>query len=445
MRKLKKEDNQMHQKAAFFKAVFWCRITNMKYHIITFGCQMNISDSERIASVLEKMEYQKASNIEKADLVLVNMCSVRQSAVDRVFGVAPRLKELKVKNQKLKTILTGCVLKKDKIEFKKIFDLVSDIKDLPKIPKILNNKYSILNIKDYFKIRPKHENPFSAFVPIMTGCNNFCSYCAVPYTRGCEISRPAREILSEIKNLIKKGVKEIWLLGQNVNSYRNGKVNFPKLLSMVNDIKGNFWIRFTSSHPKDFSDELIKVMAKSKKVTPYLNLPAQSGDNEILRKMNRHYKISQYKTIIRKIRRKMPEIALSTDIIVGFPGETKRQFENTVKLFEEIKYDMAYIAKYSPRSGTAAAKLKDDVIPEEKEKRYRILTEILKNSALGKNKKFIGKGTEVLVEKSKNGFLIGKTRHYKTVKSKGTKKLLGQFIKLKIVDADSFGLEGKLI
>lgn len=442
MRKLKKEGNQLHQKAALKKAAFWCKITNMRYFIITFGCQMNISDSERIASVLEKIEYKKASNIEEADLILVNMCSVRQSAVDRVFGVASRFKELKAKNQKLTTILTGCILKKDRIKFKKIFDLVLDIKDLPKIAKIINNKHSILDIEDYLKIKPKHENHFSAFVPIMTGCNNFCSYCAVPYTRGREISRPVREILSEIKNLIKKGFREIWLLGQNVNSYKDGKINFPRLLGMVNDVKGNFWIRFTSSHPKDFSNELIEVMAKSKKITPYLNLPAQSGDDKILRKMNRPYKISQYKTIVRKIRRKMPEISLSTDIIVGFPGETKRQFENTAKLFKEIKYDMAYIAKYSPRPGTAAAKLKDDVSFQEKEGRRKFLTEILKETALGKNKKYIGKEVEVLLEGRKNKFLIGKSRQYKTVKIKPGQDLIGQFVKVKIIDALPWGLKG---
>jgi tRNA-2-methylthio-N6-dimethylallyladenosine synthase len=460
-----------------------------KYFLFTFGCQLNISDSERIASVLEKIGYKKSSHIEGADLILLNMCSVRQSAVDRVYGITARFKELKNKNSKLKTILTGCVLKTDKIKFKKKFDLILDIEDLPKLPKMLNTKYSIFNAKNYLKIKPKYQSSFSAFVPIMTGCNNFCSYCAVPYTKGREISRPTEEILLEVRNLIKKNYKEIWLLGQNVNSYKYKNINFPKLLRKVNEIKGNFWIRFTSPHPKDFSDELINIMAKSEKVTNYLNLPVQSGDDKILKAMNRPYTISQYKNLVRKIRKKIPNITLSTDVIVGFPGETKKQFENTVKLFKKIKYDMAYIAQYSPRSGTTAAKLKDSVSKKEKDRRWKILTNTLKKTALEKNKnlafgknldsfgnknlafdknldsfgnknlafdknldsrrtqikKYIGNEVEVLPEEYKNGFLIGKTRSYKTVKFEGNRNLIGKFTKLKIIDAFPWRLKGELI
>ena len=446
----------------------------MKYFIQTYGCQMNLSDSERIASVLEKIGYKKALNIKQADLILVNMCSVRQSAVDRVYGIAVRFKELKTKNYKLKTILTGCVLKKDRIKFKKKFDLILDIKDLGNWPKLLSYDFNdrrkhTTEYKDYLKIKPEYESSFSGLIPIMTGCNNFCSYCAVPHARGREVSRSAKEILDEIKNLIKKNYKEIWLLGQNVNSYRStGKnssavasakadkiIKFPKLLRMINNIPGNFWIRFTSPHPKDFSDELIETMVKCKKMTPYLNLPAQSGDNKVLKRMNRPYKIERYKKIVKKIRKAFKkyrkrietEIAISTDIIVGFPRETKKQFESTVKLFKEVKYDMAYIAKYSPRPGTTANKLKDNVSLEEKERRYKILTEILKETALENNKKYIGEEVEVLVEEKKDNFLIGKTRSYKTVKLQTTNyklqtNLVGQFVKVKIIDASSWGLKG---
>ena len=339
----------------------------MKYWIITFGCQMNKSDSERIAAVLEKSGYKKASDINGADLIVVNMCSVRQSAVDRVYGKIKNFAKLKTYNLKLKTVLTGCVLKKDKNKFSKIFDQVLDIKDFAKW----------VNADNYLKIEPEYSTNFSANIPIMTGCNNFCAYCVVPYVRGKEISRPAKEIICEIKNLIKRDCKEIWLLGQNVNSYKNKKTNFPKLLKMVNNIPGDFWIRFTSSHPKDFSEELIETMAKSKKVAQYLNLPVQSGDNQILKKMNRNYKVADYKKLVGKIRKKMPNINLSTDVIVGFPGETKKQFENTAKLFKEIKYDIAYISKYSSRPGTAATKLKDNVSLKEKKRREKILREIL--------------------------------------------------------------------
>jgi len=480
----------------------------MKYWITTFGCQMNKSDSERIASVLEEIGCKKTSKESEADLIVVNMCSVRQSAVDRIFGLNQKFVKLKTLNHKLKTVLTGCVLKEDKKKFQKGFDLILNIKDLPNWPKYFKPKISVelrrsplFNGSCYLKAKPKYQNNFSAFVPIMTGCNNFCSYCVVPYVRGPEVSRPAKEILSEVKDLVKMGFKEIWLLGQNVNSYRSGstlistrnnaEVNFAKLLKMVNDIPGNFWIRFTSPHPKDFSDELIETMAKCQKVTPYLNLPVQSGDDEILKKMNRPYTIAKYKKLIQKIRSKFAKIreglerniAISTDIIVGFPGETKKQFGNTVKLFKEIKFDMAYIAKYSPRPGTAAAKLKDDVSPKEKERRRKILTEILKETALEKNKKYIGRTVEVLIETEQPrtktssvrgrselnilkyaenqrrsafssasiSFYMGKTRTHKTVKVQSAinnQQLTikpGQFVKVKIIDALPWGLKGKLI
>jgi tRNA-2-methylthio-N6-dimethylallyladenosine synthase len=306
------------------------------------------------------------------------------------------------------------------------------------------------------KEKPSYTNNFSAFVPISSGCNNFCSYCVVPFTRGSLICRDHKEILKEVKKVVQRGFKEIWLLGQNVNEYLSPTdtlIDFHKLLKMVNEIEGDFWIRFTSSNPKNFSDELIKTMAKCPKVTPYLNLPVQSGDNEILKRMNRPYTVEEYKNLIAKIRsafkkyRKGLErkVAISTDIIVGFPGETKKHFKNTVKLLKEIKFDMAYIAQYSPRPGTAAEKMEDNVPREEKERRWKILTEILKKTALEKNKKFIGKEIEVLPEECKNGFLIGKSRHFKTVKFKGGKNLIGQFVKVKIINTLSWGLYGELI
>ncbi len=279
----------------------------------------------------------------------------------------------------------------------------------------------------------------------MTGCNNFCTFCVVPYTRGREISRPAQEIIYEVKNLVKKGCKEIWLLGQNVNSYKFKEINFSKLLKMADEIPGNFWIRFTSSHPKDFSEELINIIYSSKKVTEYLNLPVQSGDNEILKKMNRPYTIEKYKEIIRKIREKIPAIVLSTDVIVGFPEESEKQFQNTVNLFKEIKFDMAYIAQYSSRPGTKATNLKDNVPHVEKERRWKILSEILKETALEKNKQYIGNIVEVLVDEQKNGFLIGKTRGFKTVKFKGLNFLVGNFVKIKIINALPWGLKGEII
>ncbi|OGZ93088.1 MAG: tRNA (N6-isopentenyl adenosine(37)-C2)-methylthiotransferase MiaB [Candidatus Staskawiczbacteria bacterium RIFOXYD2_FULL_37_10] len=366
------------------KAVFYCIIDKMKYHIITFGCQMNVSDSERIAGVLEGINFKKTSNINEANLIAVTMCSVRQSAVDRVHGLVQKFKKL---NPKIKTILTGCILEKDRKKFINSFDYVIDIKDIKKLPEILKISPTrqaqklrdnvIFAHSNYLDITPKYSNEFSAAVPIMTGCNNFCSYCVVPYTRGREVSRQAKEIISEIKILSKKNYKEIWLLGQNVNSYKDGKTNFPKLLKMANNIPGDFKLCFITSHPKDFSDELIKTMKNCKKLSKRLNLPIQSGDDEILKKMNRPYTVAQYKALVKKIRKAIPDISLSTDIIVGFPGETKKQFQNTVKTLKEIGFDMAFVNKYSPRAGTAASKMTDNVPWAEKKRREKILIELV--------------------------------------------------------------------
>ena len=365
-----------------------------KYYIITFGCQMNKSDSERIASVLENKGYQPASKENEADLIVVNMCSVRQSAVDRVYGLAPKFKKLKTKKPKLKTVLAGCILKKDEKKFREIFD-------------------SIWNMRNYFDISPKCKSKSLAFVPISNGCNNFCSYCVVPFTRGALVCRDHKEILKEVKSLIQKGLnpirnaisngaREIWLLGQNVNDYQSptdasgeeefsssspsspaltgdSVIDFPKLLKMINDIPGDFLICFISPNPKNFSDELINTLAKCKKFGKYLNLPVQSGDDKILKKMNRSYTVEQYKSLVKKIREKIPGIRLSTDVIVGFPGETKKQFQNTVKLSKEIKFDNAYISKYSPRPGTVAFKMKNNIPLAEKKRREKILREIIEN------------------------------------------------------------------
>src|SRR3989344_1890927 len=434
----------------------------MKYFLITYGCQMNWSDSERIAAVLENMGYKQASKIEDADLVVVNMCSVRQSAVDRVYGKIINFTKLKAQNSKLKTIITGCILEKDKKKFADNFDFAIDIKDLPKWPKLLTS--SVKNLR-LLHTEERKNNKYTAYVPIMTGCNNFWAYCVVPYTRGREISRSVKEIICEIKNLVKNGAKEIWLLGQNVNSYkhntpppsspskreisltpppprRGGRgegVDFPELFKIVNDIPGGFWIRFTSPHPKNFSDELINTMAKCEKLGEYLNLPVQAGDNQILKKMNRGYTVSQYEKLVKEIRAKIPNIALSTDVIVGFPGERKKQFENTAKLFRKIKYDMAYINKYSPRAGTVAAKMKDNVSPKEKIRRAKILNEIIMQTALENNKKCIGKTFEVLITAPN----IGKTRSNKTIKINNDIPV-GKFVNVKITDALVWGLKGEL-
>jgi len=312
---------------------------------------MNKSDSERIATLLEGKKYQPVKNEKQADLIVINICSIRQSAIDRVFNKVKRLDSLKNK----KIIFTGCILEEDKKKFTRYGE--------------------IIKFTDLFKIKSKPKHP-DGFILIMEGCNNFCTYCVVPYTRGREYYKEKKEIISEAKKLIKNGFKKITLLGQNVNSYPN----FPQLLDEIANLPGNFQLTFLTSHPKDFSDELIEVIAKNKKIMKYLNLPVQSGDNKVLKKMNRPYKIEQYKKLVKKIRNKVPAIKLSTDIIVGFPSETKKQFENTIKLFKEIKFNNAFISKYSPRSGTSSFRMKDDVSWEEKKQREKVLRAILKEN-----------------------------------------------------------------
>jgi len=334
----------------------------MRYFIFTYGCQANYADSERIARRLKNLGHIRTNRIEKAGLVVINACSVRQSAMNRVYSKINQFsaQDRSASGEK-RIILAGCVLPADK--------------------KKLQNKVSeIWHPDEYFKNKPLRTKNSGAYVPIMTGCNNFCTYCAVPYTRGREKSRSAKEIIAEIKKLIKNDFKEIWLLGQNVNSYRarEEKLSFPLLLKIINNLPGDFRIKFLTSHPKDMSDELIKTIAECKKVSKEIHLPLQSGDNAILKKMNRKYTIGHYKNLVKKIRQEISNAKISTDIIVGFPGETKKQFENTAKAMRKIKFYKAYIAKYSPRSGTAAFKLKDNVTLEEKRRRWKILNEIIK-------------------------------------------------------------------
>ncbi len=431
----------------------------LTYFLQILGCQMNHSDAERLAEILETLGYTKTSTPEEADLIGVVACAVRQSAMDRVYGKIKNWNLIKEKKP-LITLLTGCVLKKDKEKLKYEFDILLDIKDIQELPEELKKRNAqladFIPSPSYLSLTPKYESNFKAYVPIMTGCNKFCTYCAVPYTRGQEVSRPAEEIYEEVKNLINKGYKEIMLLGQNVNSYgldvkdtrspNYGKKlpSFAELLHEINSWSGDFWLRFTTSHPYDMSDELIKVMAERNHLTEYLNLPVQSGNNRILKKMNRHYTVEHYKERLNKVKKLIPEISLSTDIIVGFCSETEKEFQDTANLMKEIGYDMAYISQYSPRPGTAAARAFPDDVPKEiKKQREKILTNILKKSALEYNKKFINKKTKVLVDGINKGKLFGKNRQFKTVKiNSDNKNLIGKFIDVEITTVNFWGLEG---
>ena len=312
---------------------------------------MNKNDSERIAAKLELKGYQSAPAIVGADLVIFNLCSVRQKAVDKMYQ---KIQQTRKQFPKKKIILTGCLLQEDKLKFSPIVDEI----------------WPIINFCQPAKNAPGK----SAFISIMTGCNNFCTYCVVPYTRGPEISRPAEDIIQEAKKLIQQEYQELILLGQNVNSYSSKNTNFSQLLKTLNQIPGNFKIRFLTNHPKDMNEELIETIAQCNKVEKYIHLPAQSGNNEILQKMNRGYTIEQYLQTVEKIRKLMPTVKISSDFIVGFPTETEEQFQYTVNLIKKVRYNQIFVAAYSPRPGTFAAKNFPDNIPlSEKKKRLNVL------------------------------------------------------------------------
>ncbi|MFH0779507.1 MAG: tRNA (N6-isopentenyl adenosine(37)-C2)-methylthiotransferase MiaB [Parcubacteria group bacterium] len=444
------------------------------YFIITFGCQMNKSDSERIAAVFESLGFAQARTAESADFVVVNACAVRQTAVDRAWGLVRNKKTRKQKNKKLKKqkiknqkfILTGCILDKDKVKFEKKFDFIFNIKELGKLAGFLRGNAES-EFADYFAIKPKITNKFQAFVPIMTGCDNYCSYCVVPYVRGREASRPVKDVLNEIKRLVKAGGKEILILGQNVNSYNpndehiprrsSGRVfcsdnpfknKFAKLLWEANQIDGINRIIFAASHPKDMNHDIISALALPKMMN-YLHLALQSGDDEVLAKMNRQYTTDDYYAIIKKVRKIKPEIAIGTDLIVGFPGETKRQFENTLKFYDKIKFDIAFISKYSPRAGTASAKMEDEVPQAEKQRRWREVQNLMEKMVLKLNRKYVGKTMEVLIDgifKEKDGRIYseGNSREMKRVRIYSKLKA-GDIVNVEIIEAKEWILIGKIV
>jgi len=340
----------------------------MKYFIKTYGCQMNVADGEQIAGWYESQGWQAAQRIDKADEIVIVTCSVRQTAEDRVYGLINNLTKLKIQNSKLKIILTGCMLRYPLKWLKEKMPQVDEFRKM--------NEF-----KAEEKIR---KSKTQAFVPIMEGCNQFCSYCVVPSARGREKSRPFEEIICEVKELTKRGYQEITLLGQNVNSYgkdlKKTKNSFANLLKEIHQVKGIKKISFLTSNPWDLTEEIIEAMSLPK-IDRYLHLPVQSGDDEILKKMNRKYIGKQYLELLEKIRKQIPEIKIGTDIIVGFPGETEEQFQHTVDLCKKVGFVKAYVAMYSPRLNTIAFKLKDDVPHQEKKRRWKILDDLINKIA----------------------------------------------------------------
>jgi len=430
----------------------------------TYGCAQNENDSERLRGMLADMGYDFCSSVTDADLILYNTCAVRENAELRVFGNLGALKHLKAKKPSLIIGVCGCMIQQPHIaeQIKKKYkhvDMVFGTHVLYRFPQILSDVMSdgrIVDIEDsegriFEGINSKREAPPLAKIPIMYGCNNFCTYCIVPYVRGRERSRSVENILAEVREVALQGYKEVMLLGQNVNSY--GKdladgLSFAQLLGEVCKVSGIERIRFMTSHPKDISDELIEVMAREDKICKQLHLPVQCGSDRILKAMNRSYTREKYLDIVRRVRKRMPDIVLTTDIIVGFPGETNEDFEETMSILREVEYDMIFSFIYSKRKGTPAAEMEDCLTEEQKHRNFERMVDFQNEISKKKNDAYFGKCERVLVEgesKTNPEFLSGRTDGGKIVNFRGEKELIGEMIDIKITEVKTWSLLGERI
>ncbi|MBP7670962.1 tRNA (N6-isopentenyl adenosine(37)-C2)-methylthiotransferase MiaB [Candidatus Gracilibacteria bacterium] len=455
----------------------------MNYFVQTFGCQMNYSDSERVETYLQALGFNKSASLSEADLIMFNTCSIRQKAEDKVYGHMRQIRELKKDRPDILVAITGCMVRTSSSKYSskrdqlfgrsRELDIALRIEELPKLAGLMREINPQTDFKpipeesleDYFKITPTHDSHNSkaqAFVAISNGCDKFCTYCIVPYSRGREKSRRLEDILSECQTLVQNGCKEITLIGQTVNSYGlgtydkneghfdhlEGREPFVHLLHELDKLKdqGLVRLRFTSPHPKDMSDQLIDALATLPTQMPYLHLPVQAGDDTTLRRMNRSYTTEQYRQIVQKLRAKIPDIAISTDIIVGFCGESEEEFQNTYDFFKEIAFEHAYLARYSERTGTTAAKfIKDDIPEETKAARWHKLNDLLKEISHDGLSRFIGQTVEVLVESQENETCLGRSPHFKTVQFSSGRPLLGQIVPVKITGVQPWLLEGELV
>ena len=433
-----------------------------KYFVKTYGCQMNVHDSEEIKYYLEALGYEAVLELEKADIVVLNTCAIRENAKDKVFGYLGRCKHLKKENPNLIIAITGCLMQQPK-EIEEIhnrhqyIDIIIGTHNLSELPSLIeeaNNKKK-QNIEVYSNsdivfenVKYNRDSKISAWINIIYGCDKFCTYCIVPYTRGRERSRKMEEVLEEVKALKEQGYMEITLLGQNVNAYGkdlNLGYDFATLLENVAKI-GIPRIRFVTSHPWNFTDRMVDVIAKYDNIMPYVHLPIQSGSDEILKRMNRKYTIEEYKKLFDQIKKKVKNVAITTDIIVGFPNETDEDFQKTLDIVNYCKFDGAYTFIFSPREGTAAAKMEDKVPMQVKEERLQKLNELVNKYSLESNQKMLGKTLDVLVvglsEKDSNK-VYGYTETMKLVNIVGNKDLIGKIVPVKITDAKSFSLDGE--
>ncbi|MFA6427154.1 MAG: tRNA (N6-isopentenyl adenosine(37)-C2)-methylthiotransferase MiaB [Candidatus Magasanikbacteria bacterium] len=435
------------------------------YHILTFGCQMNKNDSERIESILQSMGLKSTEKMESADVILLNTCSVRETAENRIFGYAETFLRLKEEKPHLVVGITGCMPGRDAKQAMKSrlhgVDLYFPTKDMVMLPQWLSelnpNLRPIDLHEDYLSVKPAHSNRFQAFVTIQTGCNHFCTYCVVPSARGLERNRSLKDILDEAKSLASSGCKEITLLGQIVNHWsasdpENFSVNnpykendFAKLLWEINQIDDIERIHFTAAHPLYMDDEVIDALTLPKQVN-YIHLPVQSGSSDVLKRMNRRHNREFYLETIKKIRNKKPDIAIGTDIIVGFSGETEKDFEDTLSLYRACDFDISYNAQYSVRPGTPAAKaFKDDVTKQEKKRRWDALQELMEDVTARKNKVYDGGKLEIFVDQWNKEYCMGNSREMKLCRFKGDRSLVGTIQTVKITSPSTWILEGDVV
>lgn len=431
-----------------------------KYYVKTYGCQMNVHDSEEIKSLIENLGYTETDNYEESDLIILNTCAIRENAHDKVFGFLGRCKHLKKTNKNLIIGLCGCMAQEESVvseirEKHPYIDIVFGTHNMNELPKMLAEFTGKQDIEIYSKEGDviefgnlyKRDSKISAWVNIMYGCDKFCTYCIVPYTRGKQRSRKSEDILKEVKELKQQGYKEITLLGQNVNAYGkdlDNEIEFSKLLEQVSDI-GIERIRFVTSHPWDFTDSMIDVIAARDNIMPYIHLPLQSGSDRILKLMGRRYTKEEYLTLFNKIRTKVKNASITTDIIVGFPGETEEDFKETLDVVDKCHYDGAFTFIFSPREGTPASKMTDETPLSEKEERLQRLNEKINAYSKESNERMLNTIQKVLItgvsEKDSNK-VCGYTENMKLVNVEADKNTIGQIIDVKITEAKSFSLDG---
>jgi tRNA-2-methylthio-N6-dimethylallyladenosine synthase len=436
-----------------------------KYMIETYGCQMNVHDSETIAGILEQMSYTATDLHEEADIILLNTCAIRENAEDKVFGHIGRLKALKREKPDLILGVCGCMSQEESVVSRILsvhqhVDLIFGTHNIHRLPYLLYNalmsKEMVVEVwskeGDVIENMPKvRADGLRAWVNIMYGCDKFCTYCIVPYTRGKERSRRPEDVLNEIRDLARKGYKEVTLLGQNVNAYGKDFTDIDyRFGDLMDDVRkiGIPRVRFTTSHPRDFDDHLIEVLAKKGNLVEHIHLPVQSGSSEVLKLMARKYDRERYLELVRKLKAAIPDVVLTTDIIVGFPGETDEQFAETISLVKEVEYDSAFTFIYSPREGTPAAKMKDDIPMEVKKRRLAELNDVLNEISKRKNLALEGQVVEVLVEgesKKNPEVLSGRTRTNKLVNFVGPKHLIGKMVYVSIEKAQTWTLKGKWV